>query len=88
MLPRTTLVRTITSNGAKRSMSDGPKMHKASAWQKLEATRPVDPHPHPVFEPPFNPVASGALVFGCVVAGYGVIYNGMRHQQYKQGYWK
>jgi hypothetical protein len=41
-----------------------------------------------VFHPPYNKVAAGAMVFSIVFLGYGSMYYGMRHQQYKQGYWK
>merc|ERR1711862_636816 len=74
---------------AKRSMSDAPKMHKAKdVWRQIEATRPKDDHPHNVFHPPYNKVTAFVLVFGAFAFGYGSMYAGMRHQQYKQGYWK
>ncbi|KAL7482209.1 hypothetical protein ACHAW6_007904 [Cyclotella cf. meneghiniana] len=41
-----------------------------------------------VFEPPYSPVVVGAAVTTVLVTGYGLMYFGMRHQQYKQGYWK
>ncbi|KAL3775903.1 hypothetical protein HJC23_000333 [Cyclotella cryptica] len=41
-----------------------------------------------VFEPPYNPFVVGAAVSTVLVTGYGLMYFGMRHQQYKQGYWK
>ena len=41
-----------------------------------------------VFEPPFNPMVVGPAVIGVLCTGYGMMYFGMRHQQYKQGYWK
>ena len=44
-----TAARTVSRMGARRTMSDsaGPKMHKAKdAWKTINATRPVDPHPH------------------------------------------
>lgn len=42
-----TAARTASRMGAKRVMSTGPRLHKAKdAWQSIEATRPVDPHPH------------------------------------------
>jgi hypothetical protein len=41
-----------------------------------------------VFEPPYNGVVVGAAVVGVICTGYGLMYFGMRHQQYKQGYWK
>mmetsp|Transcript_2022 Transcript_2022/g.3212 ORF Transcript_2022/g.3212 Transcript_2022/m.3212 type:complete len:92 (-) Transcript_2022:302-577(-) len=85
--------RTAARSGpAKRTMSAAakaePKMHKADAWKELTAKRPVDPHPHPTFEPPYNKVGIACGVVGVITAGYGSMYFGMRHQQYKQGYWK
>ena len=44
-----TTARAVSRVGAKRAMSEsaGPKMHKAKdAWKTINATRPVDPHPH------------------------------------------
>ena len=41
-----------------------------------------------VFEPPYNPIVVTCGVIGVVCTGYGMMYFGMRHQQYKQGYWK
>mmetsp|Transcript_18636 Transcript_18636/g.17945 ORF Transcript_18636/g.17945 Transcript_18636/m.17945 type:complete len:94 (+) Transcript_18636:61-342(+) len=82
---------TVARNGARRAMSDtpGPRMHKAKdAWAQIKNTRPVDPHPHNVFHPPYNPVAAGVGVVTVIFLGYGFMHNGMRHQQYKQGYWK
>eukprot|EP00979_Chaetoceros_neogracilis_P017329 scaffold10203_cov272-Chaetoceros_neogracile.AAC.28 len=86
-----TTIRAISRTGAKRAMSDtpGPKMHKAKdAWKTIHATRPVDPHPHNVFHPPYNKVTSAVAVCSVVGLGYGVMYSGLRHQQKKQGYWK
>mmetsp|Transcript_7838 Transcript_7838/g.14126 ORF Transcript_7838/g.14126 Transcript_7838/m.14126 type:complete len:91 (-) Transcript_7838:275-547(-) len=73
-----------------RAMSDsaGPKLHRAKdAWKVIEATRPVS-HAHLCFEPPYSPVTSAIMVGGILCIGYGSMYFGMRHQQYKQGYWK
>mmetsp|Transcript_18138 Transcript_18138/g.24957 ORF Transcript_18138/g.24957 Transcript_18138/m.24957 type:complete len:93 (-) Transcript_18138:279-557(-) len=87
-------VRTAARTGAaKRAISSTaarsePKMHKAAVFKQLEASRPVDPHPHPVFEPPYNKVVVAGAIIGVVTSGYGAMYFGMRHQQYKQGYWK
>ena len=44
-----TAARSATRIGSRRAMSEstGPKLHKAKdAWKTINATRPVDPHPH------------------------------------------
>jgi hypothetical protein len=41
-----------------------------------------------VFEPPYSTPVIAAFTVGIISAGYGMMYFGMRHQQYKQGYWK
>lgn len=41
-----------------------------------------------VFEGDYSTPFIGAAVIGVVASGYGMMYFGMRHQQYKQGYWK
>ena len=83
-------VRTVARASSKRPMSTAsPKMHKAKdVWGELKATRPPEGHPHTVFEPPYNPVVVGCAIAGVITTGYGLMYFGMRHQQYKQGYWK
>lgn len=88
MIARRAVARVVSN--AHRSMSTAtPKTHKAKdVWAQIEATRPKDPHPHNVFHPPYNKVSSAILVASILVAGYGSMYMGMRHQQYKQGYWK
>eukprot|EP00970_Alexandrium_tamarense_P006616 scaffold1143_cov198-Alexandrium_tamarense.AAC.7 len=48
----------------------------------------LSPLSQTVFEPPFSPPVVGAAVVGVISIGYGLMYFGMRHQQYKQGYWK
>mmetsp|Transcript_11830 Transcript_11830/g.17941 ORF Transcript_11830/g.17941 Transcript_11830/m.17941 type:complete len:91 (-) Transcript_11830:351-623(-) len=86
-----TAARTASRMVSKRAMSSagGPKLHKAKdAWQTIAATRPVDPHPHNVFHPPYNKVTVGCMIAGVLTAGYGSMYYGMWHQQKKQGYWK
>eukprot|EP00548_Thalassiothrix_antarctica_P007754 CAMPEP_0194132302 /NCGR_PEP_ID=MMETSP0152-20130528/2806_1 /TAXON_ID=1049557 /ORGANISM="Thalassiothrix antarctica, Strain L6-D1" /LENGTH=88 /DNA_ID=CAMNT_0038827309 /DNA_START=33 /DNA_END=296 /DNA_ORIENTATION=- len=88
MISRRALTVVTSRACAKRSMSDAPKMHKAKdVWASIEATRPKDDHPHNVFHPPYNKFVAAFLVGGVVVFGYGSMYMGMRHQQYKQGYW-
>lgn len=70
-------------------MSDAPRMHKAKdVWKDMVATRPVDHHPHNVFEPPYSKVTAAVGILSILGLGYGSMYMGMRHQQYKQGYWK
>eukprot|EP01082_Thalassiosira_pseudonana_P011002 g10343.t1 g10343 contig4:1689771-1690398(-) len=83
-------IRTAARATSRRQMSTAsPKMHKAKdVWGELKATRPPEGHPHTVFEPPFSPPVVGAAVVGVISIGYGLMYFGMRHQQYKQGYWK
>ena len=85
-----TAVRTVARAGTRRQMSTAaPKMHKAKdVWGELKATRPPAGHDHTVFEPPYNGAVVGAAVVGVICTGYGLMYFGMRHQQYKQGYWK
>eukprot|EP00804_Cyclotella_cryptica_P023425 CCRYP_020856-RA/>CCRYP_020856-RA protein AED:0.10 eAED:0.10 QI:1250/1/1/1/0.5/0.33/3/1128/89 len=85
-----TAVRSVARVSSKRPMSTAaPKMHKAKdVWGELKATRPPAGHDHTVFEPPYNPFVVGAAVSTVLVTGYGLMYFGMRHQQYKQGYWK
>ncbi|KAL9191225.1 hypothetical protein ACHAXT_000931 [Thalassiosira profunda] len=81
--------RSAARAAARRPMSTAaaPKMHKAKdAWGKLP--RPPPGHDHAVFEPPYNPIVVTCGVIGVVCTGYGMMYFGMRHQQYKQGYWK
>lgn len=47
MLTRSVAVRIASRVGSKRSMSEGPKMHRArDSWATLENARPKDPHPH------------------------------------------
>jgi hypothetical protein len=41
-----------------------------------------------VFHPPYSKVTAAFGVITVVSLGYGAMYMGMRHQQYKQGYWK
>jgi hypothetical protein len=41
-----------------------------------------------VFHPPYDKLSTGIMVTTVFLTGYGVVYFGMRHQQYKQGYWK
>ena len=77
---------------SRRQMSTAaaaPKQHKAKdAWAELNKTRPPPGHDHTVFEPPFSTPVVAAGVVGVITTGYGLMYFGMRHQQYKQGYWK
>eukprot|EP00559_Dactyliosolen_fragilissimus_P005729 CAMPEP_0184855268 /NCGR_PEP_ID=MMETSP0580-20130426/566_1 /TAXON_ID=1118495 /ORGANISM="Dactyliosolen fragilissimus" /LENGTH=91 /DNA_ID=CAMNT_0027349741 /DNA_START=39 /DNA_END=311 /DNA_ORIENTATION=+ len=84
------LATTVSRIGSKRAMSQSaePRMHKAKdVWVKIKETRPPEGHPHNVFHPPYNKVAAGVGVVSIVVTGYGTMYYGMSHQQYKQGYW-
>mmetsp|Transcript_15536 Transcript_15536/g.19714 ORF Transcript_15536/g.19714 Transcript_15536/m.19714 type:complete len:94 (-) Transcript_15536:334-615(-) len=86
-------VRTASRAGSKRAMmsteSTGPRMHKAKdAWKEIQATRPPEGHPHLVFHPPYNKATVAFGVLSVLTLGYGSMYSGMRHQQYKAGYWK
>mmetsp|Transcript_4557 Transcript_4557/g.9003 ORF Transcript_4557/g.9003 Transcript_4557/m.9003 type:complete len:91 (+) Transcript_4557:139-411(+) len=84
-------LRNAARASSRRPMSSAaqPKMHKAKdVWSEIKATRPPEGHPHTVFEPPFSPPVVGAATVAVVGVGYGLMYFGMRHQQYKQGYWK
>ena len=45
-------------------------------------------HAQTVFEPPYSTPVIAAFTIGIISTGYGMMYFGMRHQQYKQGYWK
>ncbi|EJK66645.1 hypothetical protein THAOC_12422 [Thalassiosira oceanica] len=86
-----TAIRAAARVGSRRPMSTvaAPKMHKAKdAWSELQKTRPPPGHPHLVFEGDYSTPFIGAAVIGVVASGYGMMYFGMRHQQYKQGYWK
>eukprot|EP00585_Thalassiosira_rotula_P004041 CAMPEP_0196139624 /NCGR_PEP_ID=MMETSP0910-20130528/6834_1 /TAXON_ID=49265 /ORGANISM="Thalassiosira rotula, Strain GSO102" /LENGTH=90 /DNA_ID=CAMNT_0041400373 /DNA_START=56 /DNA_END=328 /DNA_ORIENTATION=+ len=86
-----TALRNAARVGSKRSMSTAaaPKQHKAKdMWATLEKTRPPPGHPHTVFEPPYSTPVVAGMVIGVITTGYGMMYFGMRHQQYKQGYWK
>eukprot|EP00558_Chaetoceros_sp_UNC1202_P014502 CAMPEP_0197233654 /NCGR_PEP_ID=MMETSP1429-20130617/1662_1 /TAXON_ID=49237 /ORGANISM="Chaetoceros sp., Strain UNC1202" /LENGTH=90 /DNA_ID=CAMNT_0042691947 /DNA_START=27 /DNA_END=296 /DNA_ORIENTATION=+ len=90
MIANNTMRTAATRMGTRRAMSDatGPKMHKAKdAWKQINATRPVDPHPHNVFHPPYNKATVAAGVLTVLSLGYGSMYYGMYHQQTKQGYW-
>mmetsp|Transcript_34022 Transcript_34022/g.72515 ORF Transcript_34022/g.72515 Transcript_34022/m.72515 type:complete len:100 (-) Transcript_34022:291-590(-) len=86
--------RAVVGAGGRRSASAAtatapPREHMAKdKWSELVASRPPPGHPHTVFEPPFStPVVAGGVI-GVLCTGYGLMYFGMRHQQYKQGYWK
>mmetsp|Transcript_5015 Transcript_5015/g.8981 ORF Transcript_5015/g.8981 Transcript_5015/m.8981 type:complete len:92 (+) Transcript_5015:76-351(+) len=85
-----TALRNAARVGSRRQMSTAaPKTHKAKdAWVELQKTRPPPGHEHRVFEPPYSTPFVGAMVVGVLCTGYGMMYFGMRHQQYKQGYWK
>eukprot|EP00571_Detonula_confervacea_P017052 CAMPEP_0172309228 /NCGR_PEP_ID=MMETSP1058-20130122/9582_1 /TAXON_ID=83371 /ORGANISM="Detonula confervacea, Strain CCMP 353" /LENGTH=88 /DNA_ID=CAMNT_0013021813 /DNA_START=42 /DNA_END=308 /DNA_ORIENTATION=+ len=84
-----TAVRNVARVGSRRSMSTATKSHKYSdVAADLVKTRPPPGHAHTVFEPPFSPPVVAAGVIGVLCTGYGMMYYGMRHQQYKQGYWK
>ncbi|GFH46685.1 hypothetical protein CTEN210_03159 [Chaetoceros tenuissimus] len=84
-----TTVSAVSRVGSRRAMSDAPKLHTAkNSWKTINATRPVDPHPHNVFEPPYNKLTVGLMVVGVVCTGYGSMFYGLSHQQKKQGYWK
>jgi hypothetical protein len=41
-----------------------------------------------VFEGDYNKFVVGGMVLSVLTLGYGSMYFGMRHQQYKAGYWK
>ena len=45
-------------------------------------------HVQLVFHPPYDKTAATLGVVACVLFGYGTMWYGMRHQMYKQGYWK
>mmetsp|Transcript_15003 Transcript_15003/g.25451 ORF Transcript_15003/g.25451 Transcript_15003/m.25451 type:complete len:91 (-) Transcript_15003:108-380(-) len=89
MYSRRVISRAVAGLASKRTMSAAPKSHRAKdVWAELEATRPKEDHPHLVFHPPYDNVTVFIGVASCVLFGYGSMYYGMRHQQYKQGYWK
>ncbi|KAL3809923.1 hypothetical protein ACHAXA_005337 [Cyclostephanos tholiformis] len=91
MLSSTAVLRVASRSRGGRSMSTAaaPKFHKyKDAAPELMKTRPPPGHDHTVFEPPFSPPVVAASVIGVICSGYGMMYFGMRHQQYKQGYWK
>mmetsp|Transcript_27939 Transcript_27939/g.43918 ORF Transcript_27939/g.43918 Transcript_27939/m.43918 type:complete len:90 (-) Transcript_27939:174-443(-) len=84
---RTSAVRAATRRPM--STTSAPKMHKAKdTWGELVKTRPPPGHDHTVFEPPYSTPVIAAFTIGIISTGYGMMYFGMRHQQYKQGYWK
>mmetsp|Transcript_23282 Transcript_23282/g.39797 ORF Transcript_23282/g.39797 Transcript_23282/m.39797 type:complete len:91 (-) Transcript_23282:249-521(-) len=86
-----TALRNAVRVGSRRPMStaSAPKTHMAKdVWPELQKTRPPPGHDHTVFEPPYNTAVVAAGVVTVITTGYGMMYFGMRHQQYKQGYWK
>jgi len=90
MLARSLASRAIVRSGKPRCMSTVPRMHKAKDfWPQLkEQTRPHGHHEHLVFELPYDPPVAVGMIAGICIIGYGSIAFGLRHQQYKQGYWK
>ncbi|KAL7546395.1 hypothetical protein ACHAWF_009730 [Thalassiosira exigua] len=86
-----TALRNVARASSRRPMSTAaaPKIHKyQDVKAELAGTRPAPGHDHTVFEPPFSVPVVAAGVVTVLSTGYGLMYFGMRHQQYKQGYWK
>lgn len=92
--PQEVRIMAILSTVTRRALVTPAASRALAATQpRLDARRWMggdghDDHEHLVFEGPYNPWVIGGWITFIVGGGAGVIVQGMRHQQYKQGYWK